>query len=293
MSRLRDLILLTRPVQLIFCILAYWLGLGLAHYLGSTIQVEPQILAGCMVLFVFSASNMLTEYFRNVGQPFKTDETSKQREEFRSLLLLTSSSLLVIASLLIFILIKDGYMYLEVTIILVIFIILTLLRSIPPFRLANRGLAELSASIELACLSSGLAFLFQYGNFHRVLTIYTLPILFLALAYFLVGNFTTYSTDLKFGRRTMLISLTWQRTITIHNLLLVFSYLFFAGIPFFGLPIGLVWPAFLTLPLAIYQVFSMRNLADGGKPNWPILKANAAAIFGLTTYFVSLTFWLR
>ncbi len=293
MLRIRNLINLVRPVQIFFCMLTYWFGLGLAHYLGAAIQMEPQIIGLGLFLLVFAASNLLTEYFRNPNHPFFPEETRKNREEFRSMILIAGILLLVFGSILIYILIKDGFFFLEASVILVLFLFLAISRFIPPFRLANRGLAELSASIEIASLSPGLAFLLQFGKFHRALTLFTFPMLLLALAYFMACNFPSYSTDLKYERRSILISLTWQKAVTIHNMLLVIAYLFLAGIPFLGIPFGLVWPAFLTLPLAIYQVFSMRNLAEGGKPIWPIFTATAAVIFGLTTYLLSLTFWLR
>jgi hypothetical protein len=55
----------------------------------------------------------------------------------------------------------------------------------------------------------------------------------------------------------------------------------------------LVWPALLTLPLAVWQIFTLRNIADGAKPLWPAFVATATAIFGLTAYLVTLAFWLR
>ena len=90
-----------------------------------------------------------------------------------------------------------------------------------------------------------------------------------------------------------MLSLTWQRAVPLHNSLLIAAYLFFAGIPFLGVPIGLVWPAFISLPIAAYQVYTLRNLADGAKPIWPVFITTATAIFGITSYLIALTFWLR
>jgi hypothetical protein len=43
----------------------------------------------------------------------------------------------------------------------------------------------------------------------------------------------------------------------------------------------------------LFQIFLLRNLALGGPANWILLTATALAVFGLTTYFLTLTFWLR
>ena len=115
----------------------------------------------------------------------------------------------------------------------------------------------------------------------------------LSLAYLLVLNFLTYADDLKFSRRTLLISLTWQRAIPIHNILIISAYLFLALIPFFGIPIRLLWPAFVTLPLALFQIILMNNISQGDKPNWSILKYSAMASYGLTLYFIVLIFILH
>jgi hypothetical protein len=60
-----------------------------------------------------------------------------------------------------------------------------------------------------------------------------------------------------------------------------------------GFSLKLIWPAFLTLPFAIFQIFQLRAIALGGRPNWVLLTATGLSVFGLTTYFLTLTFWLR
>lgn len=293
MLQFRNVINLARPVQALFGLLTYWLGLGFAHYLGATIKTEPQLIGAGIVILMLVASNLLLEYFRHPNDPFGLNETKTEREVLRSILLFVSIGILTTISILVFLLARDGFMFLEAALIVALFIVLALFSAVPPFRLANRGLAELSTSIQIASLSPSLAFLFQYGSFHRILTIYTFPLLLLLVAYFLITNFRSYSADLKFERRSMLICLTWERAIPIHNLLIVVAYLFFAFIPFFGIPFGLVWPALVTLPIAGYQVITLRNLGGGARPMWPIVIAAASAIFGLTTYLITLTFWLR
>jgi hypothetical protein len=55
----------------------------------------------------------------------------------------------------------------------------------------------------------------------------------------------------------------------------------------------LIAPAFLTLPFAIFQIIQLRAIANGNPPNWRLLTSTALAVLGLTTYFLTLTFWLR
>ena len=293
MLQIQKILILMRPVNLIFALLTYGLGLGIARYLGATLYPEPQIFGGVIIILIMAASALLTEYFRPFNEPIFPDDTRKERAEIRPRLLTISIACMGTAALLAILLRSAGFVHAESAIFLVLFTLLALMNAVPPFRLVNRGLGELSIAIQVASFSPTLAFLFEYNQVHRILTIYTLPLLLLALAYYLSYNFPAYSDDLKYERRSLLVSLTWQRAVPIHNILLIGAYLFFACLPFLGLPLPLVWPALLSLPVAAYQVFTLRNLSDGAKPNWPLFVATATTIFGLTAYSLTLTFWLR
>ena len=145
----------------------------------------------------------------------------------------------------------------------------------------------------LHLLIPSIGFLFQAGENSRLLTVLLLPLTVLALAYFLLINFTTFPDDQKYDRGTLLRRLTWERAIPFHHSLIAFAYLMFALVPFLGFTFNLVAPAFLTLPFAIFQILQLRAIANGSPPNWKLLTSTALAVFGLTTYFLTLTFWLR
>lgn len=293
MPQIRKIFLLARPIQLLFSLLAYGFGLGLARYLGATLLSEPQFLGGVIIILLLAASSLLTEYFRPPNEPIIPNETRLEREQLRPFLLTVSITFIATSATLVFLLNRDGFMRVEAIFVLAILVLLALISAVPPFRLANRGLGELSVSIQIACLSPTLAFLLQFGSLHRLLTIYTIPMLFLSLAYFLALNFPAYAEDLKYERKSLLIALSWQSAVPIHNALLFGAYLFFAAIPFLGVPFELVWPALLTLPIAAYQVFTLHNVAEGGKPIWSIFVATSTVTFGFTIYLIALTFWLR
>jgi 1,4-dihydroxy-2-naphthoate octaprenyltransferase len=160
-------------------------------------------------------------------------------------------------------------------------------------RLAEAGYGELAMAIALGTLFPALAFLLQYGEFHRLLTFATFPLTLLALAYLLVDDFPAFATDLKYGRHTLLTRLTWQNAIPIHHLLILVSFLFFATAPILGFPWGLVWPVFLSLPFAVIQIIWLQRIALGGRTLWKFLTTLAIATFGLTAYLLAFTFWIR
>jgi 1,4-dihydroxy-2-naphthoate octaprenyltransferase len=138
-----------------------------------------------------------------------------------------------------------------------------------------------------------LGFALQAGGFHRLVNAVTFPLFLIALTTFLALDFPSFAEDVKYERRTLLTRLGWQRAIPLHNAVLAAAYLLFAAAPLFGLPFSLFWPSLLTIPLAGYQIFMLRNIGEGARPLWNALAINAAAIFGLTTYLLTLTFWLR
>ena len=290
---LRNIIRFVRPIQLLFALFTYGLGLGLARYLGATLLPEPQFLGGIIVLFVLAASSLLTEYFRPFNEPIIPGETPGEREEFRSLLLVVSLTFLAVVGILVFLLQRGGFLGVDTSLLLAGFILLALANAVPPVRLVNRGLGELSLSILIANFTPTFAYLLHSHNIHRLLTLFTFPLFLIALSYFIAINFPAYADDLKYERRSLLMSLGWQRAVPIHNGLLIVAYLFLTAVPFTGVPFGLVWPALLTLPLAAWQIFTLRNIADGAKPLWPVFIATATAIFGLTAYLITLAFWLR
>src|SRR5258707_532594 len=51
--------------------------------------------------------------------------------------------------------------------------------------------------------------------------------------------------------------------------------------------------SFLTLSFGIFQIAQLRGIGNGKPPNWTFLISTALSVFGLTTYFLTLTFWLR
>jgi 1,4-dihydroxy-2-naphthoate polyprenyltransferase len=293
MSQLHSLLRFSRPLHLLLALLTYGLGLGIARYIGTTLNIEPQILGAIIVLLLLAASALLTEYFRPFNEPIVMGETKKEREEFRSLLLAVSVAFIAVAGLLAFLLQRAGFFRTDAVILFAAFILLALANAVPPVRLVNRGLGELSLAVLLGAFTPTLAFLLQTGQFHRLLNIFTFPLVLLALVYFLALNFPAYADDLKYERHSLLTSLTWQRAVPTHNYLLVAAYLILAAAPFLKVSVGLIWPALLTLPIAAYQIFVLRNIAEGARPVWPVFIATATAIFGLTAYLLTLTFWLR
>jgi 1,4-dihydroxy-2-naphthoate octaprenyltransferase len=286
------LLKLIRPLHLLLAALTYSLGASIADYLGETFRAGPFWLGLLGVMLAQLTMSLLPEIFRLDVEPLAENETRSQRQTLRNNLLYISLASLTSLALIFYALFATDQLPPSSFLILGLSLAIILAYSIPPFRLSNRGFGELLLAIHLAYLIPSIAFILQSGDTHRFLTL-TIPLTFLAFAYFLVTNFQSFAQDQKYGRVTFLTRLGWERVVPLHHIFVVFAYIFFLAMLPFGLPLSVLWPAFLTLPFAVYQIIQLRNIALGLPPNWTILHTTALAVFGLTAYFLTLTFWIR
>jgi len=282
---------LTRPLNLLLAALTYVLGASIPAYLGKPFQSLAFLLGLAGILFAQLSMTLLAEVFRPHNEPLIENETPKQKEMFRNNALYISIAALSSSAFIIYLLYINQILALPSFILYLSSFILVLAYSIPPIRLLNRGFGELALAAHIAYIIPSIGFLLQAKDNHRLLTIIIIPLTALALAYFLVINFTSFPADQKYQRDTLLRRLTWERAVPLHHSLIVFAYVVFAIAPLLGFSI--LWTAFLTLPFAFLQIILVRNISLGAKPNWSLLTSTALAVFGLTTYFITLTFWLR
>ena len=283
---------LIRPIHLLLAALTYSLGASIADYLGETFRAGPFWLGLFGVILAQLTMSLLPEIFRLDAEPLTENETRTQRQTLRNNLLYISLASLASLALIFYALYASKQLPVPSFFFLGISLVIIIVYSIPPFRFINRGFGELLLAIHLAYVIPSIAFVYQAGSPHRFLAI-AIPLTFLAFAYFLVMDFQSFAQDQKFRRVTFLTRLGWEHVVPLHHIFVIFAYIFFLAMPAFGLTLSLLWPAFLTLPFALYQIFQLRNIANGLPPNWLILTTTALAVFGLTTYFLTLTFWIR
>lgn len=285
---------LSRPLNLLLAALTYLLGASIPAYLGVSFQLMPFVLGLASVLFAQAGMALLGEVFRPHNEPLLDGETPQQKETLRNNMLYISVGLIATCGLIIFLLfLNHNNFTLSSFLFLLSSILLTLAYAIPPIRLVDRGFGELILAAHIAYVIPTIGFLLQTGENHRLLFVLAMPLIALGLAYFLILNFVTFQSDQKYQRGTLLRRLTWEHAVPLHHSLVAFAYVMYALAPLLGFSFNLIWPAFLTLPFAIFQIIQLRAIANGSLPNWKLLTSTALAVFGLTTYFLTLTFWLR
>ena len=289
----KSIIRLLQPEKIFLGALTYSLGAGIAKYLGHNIQPVTFLVGMVAVLAVMAATTLFNEYFQFPFLPNITGATSRNQVRFRAILLQISYANLVVAAVCILILVIRFNFPISFYLMNIIAFLYFLSYSIPPFRLSKSGYGELVAAIYIGTILPVYSFLIQTGEFHRLLFFVTFPLTLLALAYLLVGNFSTFAADLKMGHNSLLHRMTWRWAVPFHQVLLLMAYLIFAVGPFVDIPWGVIWPVFLVLPFGIIQMVLLQQVAAGGRPIWKLLTNLAASTFGLTSYLLSLTFWIR
>lgn len=282
---------LSRLLHLLLVALTYTLGASIPAYLGLPFQSLAFVLGLGGALLAQLSMSLLAEVFRPHNEPLVEDETPQQKETLRNNMLYVAVAAFASTAFFVYLLYINQTLVFFTFILLLSSFILVLAYALPPIRLLDRGFGELALAAHIAYVIPSIGFLLQAKENHRLLTVIIIPLTALALAYFLVVNFTTFPVDQKYQRATLLRRLTWERAVPLHHSLIAFAYVLFAVALLFRFSI--LWTAFLTLPFALLQVILLRNISLGGKPNWTLLTSTALAVFGLTTYFITLTFWLR
>lgn len=282
-----------RPLHLLLlAALTYAFGASIADYLGKPFLADAFWLGLFAVLLAQTTMSLLAEVFRLDVEPLLENETRSKRQILRNNILYTSLACIVVFALTTYVLFANTLLPLSAFFFLVLSLVVILTYSIPPFRFINRGAGEFLLAVHLAYVIPSIAFALQAGETHRFLAL-AIPLTFLSFSYFIARNFQSFAHDQKLNRVTFLTRLGWERVVPMHHLFVLLAYLLFAMSPLFGLSLSLIWSLFLTFPFALFQIFLLRNISLGAKPNWTLLHATALAVFGLTTYFLTLTFWLR
>jgi len=289
---LKNLLRLSRPLHLLLAALTYFLGASIANYLGKPFRSDSFWLGLIAILLAQTSMNLLAEVFRPVNEELVEGQSRKERLMLRNNALYISIAALTADAVIAFVLYNNHHLSISASFFLLLSLLLVLVYAIPPFRFINRGFGEFVLAAHIAYVIPSIAYILQADETHRFLLI-SLPLTFLAFAYFIVMNFPTFAADSKYNRSTLLTRLGWERAIPLHHLFILLAYLFLLATPVFGLSLSLLWPAFLTLPFALFQIFQLRNLSLGAPKNWTLLTVTALSVFGLTAYFLSLTFWLR
>ena len=299
--QLRLFIRLSRPLFLLGAALVYALGVGIARYLGVTIDWGLYLLGQAYVTALQLSAQYLNEYFDAPGDIQNQNRTlfsggsgaiGPGKLSRNTALIAAVTTLTFLASISV-VLLQQAPVSPLLILVMVVSFFGALFYSTPPVRLAESGYGELTTSILVANLVPAFAFIIQFHDFHRLVMMSTFPLTALHLAMMVVFELPDYAADLRQEKQNLLIRLGWQRAMSLHNLLILSAFLLLGISIWSGLPLAIALPAFLPLPLGFLQIWQMRRIAAGARPNWTTLNLTAVVLFISMVYLLAFAFWTR
>jgi len=298
-EKIRLFIQLSRLPFVIGVAIVYTLGAGIAHYLGSNIDWGVYLIGQMWITLLQLSTQYFNEYFNyladqvNPNRTFLTGGSGAlgPGKLSRSTALISGLTCLAFLASLTVILVNRVNPPLEVYLIMGIAFLGAFFYSVPPVRLESSGYGELTTSVIVGILVPALAFLLQGKELNRLLAMTSFPLVAMHLAMFLALEMPDYATDQKFKKNTFTVRVGWQTAMTIHNVMILTAFLLLVLARSFGYPWFAMVAGLLPLPLGIFQIFQMRSIGNGAKPNWKALTIGSVALFVLMAYLLALAFW--
>ena len=282
-------------------VLVYFLGVSIASYLGYSIDWTTAILGQLWVSTLQLATHFLNEYYNGPTDQFNPNRTpfsggsgmigpgklSPQIALYSAFVLLA-----ILASLTVVMLTQLNLPAEALTIMLLAFLG-AVFYSVPPLRLEASGYGELTTSVMIGFLLPTFAFVLQTGAMHRLVAMSSFPLVTLLIAMLIAFEMPDYVNDLKYDKRTLTVRMGWENAMLLHNLMILVAFLLMLIAIAYGFPISIAIAALLPFPLGFLQIWQMRQIALGKKPNWFSLTLTALVLFIAAVYMLEFSFWVR
>jgi 1,4-dihydroxy-2-naphthoate octaprenyltransferase len=298
-----------RPSLLLGSILFYALGAGIVHFLGNPVDWSIYMVGQAMILLLQLSSYFLFAYFNfealqdsvlahlthaddpneSLTSPRRNNRASDQ--VLRLAFLQAGLTTLTIGAVLTVMMSFGGHMNVSAYFLIGVALVTALIYATPPTNFGATGYGDLIIAVFLAIITPAFAYVLQAGEVHRLLTMLSFPLSAFVLAGLLALSLEDYQAMLVSGRRNLMTQMGWQRGMQFHNTLILLAYLLFGVTAVIGLPWALTWPAILTLPVGLFQIWQMRQIANGAKPHWRMLRWTAYGLVAIAAYLLSLALW--
>ena len=283
-----------RPMSLLSGLLMYMMGMALGVYLGHPINIATATMGAACMLLLQAACYYLTIYFDWLlpGFHLENEEEKPASRPDRVIFLQIAIALLTTGAVLTVLLLFQVRGVLPVLLVLGIALLLSVFYGVPPVRLAYSGYGELVEAVLICNLPPTLAYLLQTGDVHRMVAMLSLPVTLLYMALLLAISLPAYASSLKYARKNLMVRMGWQNGMLMHNVLVLSAYTLLVLSLFINLPLKIAMPAIITLPLGIFQIWQVNQIAAGAKPHWRRLTVTAFALPLLLAYLFSAALWM-
>lgn len=165
--------------------------------------------------------------------------------------------------------------------------------SAPPLRLMTRGWGELTAASTVALLTPLAGYGVAAARLSADVVWTGLPLLGLSLAFMIAVELPDYEADRATDKHNWVVRLGRERAGSLHNGLLVLSFVLLVLLAASGrLPGRVVTLSWLTLPLAVWQMSGVWLRIYRGRRHYGLLAGGGMALVGLYGLLAGLGYWL-
>lgn len=287
----RKILAAIKWIDLLFLLTANFLGLAISHYLGIESQWPGFWNGFLFFLFIFIGCKLIGKYIQ-VQTPSYTQESKKKQETIFITLMsgiaFFAISIIPLVSLIISHMINPtNILFISLGIFIVGMV------EVFPAQTTQWGLEEFLKAFLYANIIPAFAFSLQMNIYHRLVFLLTFPLFFLYLALFIVINISSVYDSNNMSSGSLLKKIGSFAVLRLHNLSLLMGYLILLAGTFFELPWKLIWPALMTIPTGLIQIWQVNQILSGRKPNVQALNFSAVCIVLFTAYFLILSLWLN
>ena len=298
---IKKVLSILKPINTLLILLTYFLGVGIAHYLGFP-QKMNTLWNGLILIIAFhTGSIFLGKYFElyfftnsNYSAYEKSNPIKYQQEKnLQILFLLIGVACLSVCMIPLLAFIFTDVLIISSLVLIVLTFFIICIVEIFPNQVSSAGLLEFLQAFYFANLIPSIAFSLQSNSFHRLLFLLTFPLLFLFLALFIVFSLPKVKNNIETKDRSLISRIGPILSLRIHNLLILLAYLTLLSGSVLELPWKLIWPVLVTLPIGLIQIWQVNQIIKGYKPSFSPLIFTAIATAGFATYFMMLSLLLN
>ncbi len=274
--------------------MTYTLGVGLVHYVEAIRSWSTFIQGGVFILLIVLA----LDYLGALGKSFNRrtwpkSATFREIKQVRLALGLISATFMTVATTLFINWMVSGFVWQGLIVLLIAVILIGGLYYFSQISERLRPYSILFEALLVVVIPPALGYFIQSASLHQLLTLVILGLVPIYMAYSLLTHLIHYGQEEKYKEKTIATTLGWEKTMVLHNALILMGYVLMALTALLGFPWFLLWPVFLTFPIALLEIWLMERVRRGRKPLWRIMQFATASVFFIPVYLLGFAFWIR
>lgn len=270
---------------LIASALLYFLGAGIARYLGYVIHWNLLFLGLIWIYSLQVSATLLRSVRLQRNNYFTKGANNDDAQRIRFLAAATGLAFLATFTLIIY----SQHLF-SITIfgsIFTIIIFYTLLDAKYDF------LIKLIETVFLTYVIPLLSFTIQSGKIHPLIVLNAFHLTFIFLSSITLEELSIYTNSNGRNQNSLVKYFGFRRGILFHNICVVFTYFSCALLLFWGLPYMIYLPIFFTIPISVYYLWKMNKIFDGEEPKWFRMKVIHTVLFFSILYLPLYGYWTR